>query len=171
MSRGLLPALLLGALCFFTTSANAQLATTDLHLGIGLGTRFGGGVPLGASLDYPVTDEITVGAYVGYQRYSESIVFAEFDYSILILGARGTYHVDFGPAELDPYGGLLLGYNVVNAEINGGGLGTLPVGGTASGVAYGFFAGANYNFTERFGAFAEIGYGVQILSVGLNVNL
>ena len=160
-----------------STTVAAQELTPNLHLGVGIGNQFslagakGGVPPVFASYDHPITEAITVGGYLGYTSFSTPFLAESFKYSYLIIGARGTYHLDLGPENLDPYGGLLLGYNVVNAKYSGG---DLPFGasfGSTSGVAYSFFVGANYNFNEKFGAFAELGYGIAWLQLGLNVRL
>ncbi len=168
------------ALCLLLgTSAMAQLESSILHVGIGLGNQLAlsgaesGLPPLSASLDYPVTDAITAGGYLGYTGFEVPLGFGEakYKYSYIIIGARGTYHLDIGPEKFDPYAGLMLSYNVVNAKLTDGGGLPGATAGAASGVGFSALVGANYNFSEKMGAFAELGYGIAWLTLGLSVNL
>lgn len=166
------------AICITSTSF-AQLTSPILHVGIGLGNQLtltgaeSGIPPLSASLDYPVTDEITAGGFIGYTGFNVPLGFgdAKYKYSYVIIGARGTYHFDFGPEKLDPYAGAMLSYNVVNAKVvDGNGFPNIAAG-AASGVAFSALIGANYALTEKVGAFAELGYGIAWLTIGASINL
>ncbi len=138
------------------TSASAQVYQKGdnlLNVGIGLGGGFG--TPMGISFEHGFTDKISGGAMVTYSSTDVSV----YKYTYIIAGARASYHFDFGVEKLDPYLGAMLGYNV--AKVNNSGV---PAGG---GIAYGGHAGARYYFTEKIGAFAEVGYGVANLTAGL----
>lgn len=61
----------------------------------------------------------------------------------------------------------MLGYNSVKetAEPN-----ILLIGETvAKGFTYSLLVGGRYRFTEHIGAFLELGYGVTIINLGLNL--
>ena len=165
----LVAATLCAALSLHSFKAEAQ-ASTDLHLGIGLGATFAGGLPVGASIDFPITDDISVGGLFAYQRWGQRFLADEFSYTILTFGARGAYHLSLDelPAELDPYGGVMLAFQSVRVNGFEDTFGFNPLGNR---FYPGIFVGANYNFSERLGAFAELGYSVAYLTVGLNVNL
>ena len=156
-----------------TSGAVAQDgASNDVHFGFGIGTRFFGGIPLGVSYDHAIDDEFTVGGYVGYQRYTQRFSFlTDFRYrvNIINIGPRATYHpdLDLDVDGLDPYAGAVLGVSIVTDNFDDQ-FGFSPL---RSRLLYGFLIGANYNFTERIGVYGEVGYGIAILSAGLNVNL
>lgn len=158
-------------LLLHTNAAEAQGASTDLHVGVGLGSTFGtsSGIPIGASIDFPVTDNITVGGLFAFQRFGSTFG-SDFSVNVITFGARGAYHLtlDQLPAELDPYGGIMLAYQRVSFPGFDDFLGINPF---TNRFFPGLFVGANYNFSERLGAFAELGYSVAYLTVGLNVNL
>jgi hypothetical protein len=157
-----------------------------LQIGIGYGLMgIYGDVkipPVSASLDFAsISDKITFGAFVGYSssQFKTSIpsykvvnyypyyiytnVDYGWDYSYLILGARGAYHF-LDEQKMDAYVGLLLGYNVVSASA----FGDLPtsVSASANYVIYGFYLGGRYAFSEKIGVFGELGYGAGYITVG-----
>ena len=172
----LLFALLFAATCFQGLHAQARHDGPNLHLGLGLlGNIAPSGVgnqipPVGVSVDFPFKEQFSLGGYIGYTGYKQPI-FGDVSakYSVVILGARGAYHHDFEIDKLDAYGGLMLGYNIFNSKLTGNT--TFPYEASASGVGYSFFVGANYAFTEKIGAFAELGYGIALVQLGLNLNL
>ena len=158
-----------------------QKSNVDLNLGVSLGSTLTGGSgyttsipPVSASLDFGVTDKISVGGFLGYSsaKYKFSYFGSsdyEWKYSYAVFGVRGAYHFDLSP-KFDTYAGAMLGYNVVSvtapSDFNG-------VGYSAAGssVALGAFIGGRYLFTEKIGAFAELGYGLGYLTLGLNVKI
>ena len=78
------------------------------------------------------------------------------------IGARGALHYAFVD-KLDTYTGLMLGYNIVKWKYY-----NWESGGTgSSGLAYSWFLGARYYFTDNLAAFAELGYGVAIFNIGV----
>lgn len=134
----------------------------NLNIGLGLGSQFGGGIPIGASFELGIKENISVGGYAGYAGYKETLpFFGDVKYTYIILGGRGSYHFDLGPEALDPYAGVMLGYNVASVDING-----VNAGG---GLLLGGYLGARYAFSDKMGAFAELGYGIAWLQLGLNV--
>jgi len=144
--------------------------------GIGLGYSMPGTVnvpPVGAAVDYAVRAgdlPFSFGAYVGYASSKETFSYFGYDwsyeYSYVIIAGRAAYHVDFGVKNLDTYAGLLLGYAIANASVSGTAFPGQSAA-TAGGIALGGYLGARYFFTPRFGAFAELGYSVGYLSLGV----
>jgi hypothetical protein len=113
-----------------------------------------------------------VGGYLGFSQseYITNTFFGTYGwrYNYTIVGARGALHYTFLD-NLDTYFGLMLGYyNVSYKEI---GNTTLPPGQTpASGSLFlSGYLGARYYFTESIGAFAELGWGVSALSLGVTL--
>ncbi|MFC5623713.1 outer membrane beta-barrel protein [Algoriphagus winogradskyi] len=150
-----------------------QQGQMDLNIGVGLVPTFGTGdvgIPLSASLDYGITDQISIGGYLGYAGSNDNIPFlGKISYTYLIFGARGAYHFEL-TEKLDTYAGLLLGYNVASVSIENSSPG-MPEPDAAGGFTYSVFGGARYHFNEKIGAFGEIGYGISVLNLGLTVKL
>ncbi|MES2651047.1 MAG: hypothetical protein V4663_04870 [Bacteroidota bacterium] len=137
-----------------------------LNAGIGLGGGFG--TPIGLSFEHGFTDKISGGVYGAYASEKVPTGFGDFKYTYILTAARASYHFDFGVEKLDPYLGVILGYNIASAKWTGAG--AMPAN-SAGGVIYGGHAGARYFFSEKIGLFAEAGYGVGSLNVGLTFKL
>ncbi len=168
-------ALMLG----FCNQASAQIeeGQIDLNLGLGLGVRGVTGdigiPPISISGDYAITDEFTAGGYLGYYSSSTESFGYTFNYSYTIIGVRGTYHREF-VENLDTYGGAMLGYNVGTSSVDepaGANPAFSPQAQSVGGIAYSFLIGARYHFTDNIGAFAELGYGISYLSLGLTYRI
>lgn len=158
-----------------------------INIGIGLGSYYGGDgykssiPPISASFEQGIVDglldgkaSIGVGGYLAYTankwENTHSNYTYGYKYTYFILGARGAFHYQFVD-KLDTYTGLMLGYNVVNSKYYGDSTGSIldPTG--ASGIGYSAFLGARYHFTEKLTAFAEIGYGISALELGISFRL
>lgn len=184
---------LICAVAFNAPEANAQSfekGQVDVNLGVGLLPTFvGAGVkasmpPVSVSVDYGVSEKISIGGYIGYsnaksEKYSYSTFGANFTpktvdyqwkYSYIIVGVRGAYHF-YQNDKIDAYGGALLGYNIasVNLETNDNSIENSIPKVNAGGVAWSAFLGARYRFSPKMGLFGELGYGISILNLGLNL--
>ncbi|RZK37890.1 MAG: hypothetical protein EOO90_24055 [Pedobacter sp.] len=137
-----------------------------LNVGVGVGGGFG--TPMGISFEHGFTDKISGGAYAAYASKTTPTGFGDFKYTYILTAARASYHFDFGVENLDPYLGVILGYNIASAKWNG--TGAMPAS-SAGGVIYGGHAGARYFFSEKIGVFGEAGYGVGNLNIGLTFKL
>ncbi len=169
--------------------SKAQLFTPGekvLNLGIGFGaTWYTGGAytssipPISVYLDYAWRDDvgpgtIGLGGYFGYASYKwEYAYFGDtygWKYTSILIGALGTYHVEL-VEDLDTYTGLLLGFRILSAKETG----TAPLGlnysASSSGLAGSWFIGAKYYFSDNFGAFAELGYGIAYFTLGVALKL
>ncbi len=143
---------------------NAQTFTTDSrYVGASVGVGGGHGVPITLYYEQAVYDKIGVGGIIGFGCSTEN----DWRYSNLLFGIRGNYHflehITTG-TQWDTYGGLILGYNVVSAKWKGEGDAT--VSASSSAVIFGAQVGARYSFNDAWAAFAEVGYGIGILSLG-----
>ena len=177
--KSLVAVCMLTAVCAMTSyGQNYQKGDKLLNVGIGLG----GGVapsgakgipPVGLSFEVGATDKISVGGYAGYSSAKQTIAGWggnwEYSYQYILVGARGSYHFDFGVDKLDPYVGAVLGYNIASAKVTGAPAGTPTA--SAGGFLWGGHAGARYMFSEKIGAFGELGYGISYLTVGLAFKL
>lgn len=157
------------------------------NLGIGVGSYYGGDgysssiPPLSASYEQCILDglldgkaSIGVGGYMAYTANKWETTYANstygYKYSYVILGARGVFHYQFID-KLDTYTGLMLGYNAVSSKYFGSSGSHATEASTGSGIGYSAFVGARYHFSDKFGAFAEIGYGISALELGISIRL
>ena len=110
---------------------------------------------------------IGVGGFLGYKsvvyKYNNAYLKDKYKYSIIVIGARGTFHYNeyHSVEKLDTYGGMMIAFHIVNEPENA----VVKEGSAAYASIY---AGAKYYFTDSFGAFGEVGYGVSWLTLGLN---
>jgi|SRR5690606_24099181 len=150
--------------------------TTTANAGIGLGTALGGlgnaRPALSVSVDHGLWDlggpgVISLGGYIGNTGYKYDSGGFEHKWNYFVIGARGAYHFNGltdHPKELDLYGGIMLAYNHVKYSSDGNnGFG----GNYGSGIGFSGFIGGRWFFSDQFGAYAELGYGVSILNVGV----
>src|SRR5665647_2093777 len=143
-----------------------------LNLGIGFGSSYYGGFytshmpALSASLEVGVADgildkgSIGVGGYIGYFSAKYSTYWKTTNF---LIGARVSFHYPL-VNKLDTYTGLQLGYNVFSTKYYDN---TYTTGGSASTLQFAWFAGARYYFSNNIAVFAEVGYGVAYLTVGI----
>ncbi len=171
--------LLLFVVVFSLTQLLAQESTFKqgdkvFNLGVGFGSTYYGSYytshtpALSASLEFGVKDgvldkgSIGVGGYVGYSSATWANYYKT---SNIIIGARGSFHYPL-VSKLDTYTGLLLGYNIYSYKYESSYIGAT---GTSSGLAFAWFAGARYYFSNNFAVLGEIGYGIAYLTVGVSL--
>lgn len=162
----------------FSYAQQFQKGTTVVNAGIGLGTALGGlgkaRPAISLSLDrgvWPVGGPgvISLGGYLGNTGYKYSSGGYTAKWNYFIVGARGAYHYNgfSSVPKLDIYGGAMLGYNIVNYSSDGNDVDISNSYG--SGIGLSGFLGGRWFFTERIGAYAELGYGVSVLNAGLAI--
>ena len=164
---------------------NAQLfqeGSKMLHLGIGVGSPYvysGSNLsipPIHASFEYGIKEKIGIGGLIGYtaSEYKTTFITSSYSwkFSYLIIGARGSYHF-LNNEKMDAYAGLMLAYNSATAkfESTDADLERLVTEPSVGGVTLGAYLGGRYMFNEKIGAFAELGYNISWLSLGVNVKL
>ena len=167
----------------FSVGVNAQnvfsKGDNNLNLGVGIGSVLGGTgystttPPLSVSYERGIIDQLFddkstlgIGAYLGYvaNKYDFGGGYG-WKYSHTIVGARGALHYQLVD-KLDTYGGLMLGYDIINYTTYGNG--NFAGSPTSSSPSWSLFLGARYYFTDNIGAFAELGYGIALLQVGVS---
>jgi len=129
---------------------------------------------ISVSYDYGYNENITFGGIAGYAGSSEDFYWAEYKYSYIIIAARGAYHLDLlHNSNLDTYGGIMLGYNIVSSSVSNkaGYAGTYNATASSSYMLFGGFIGGRYYFTPNLAAQAELGYGLGILNLGISYKL
>ncbi len=165
----------------FTGLANAQVfeeGNNFLHIGIGVGSPYAysgskvGIPPIHASFEHGLSDKIGVGGLIGYtsSTYEQTYPLGgsyKWNFTYLIIGARGAYHF-LDNDKIDLYLGAMLGYNVASAKFESdvAGLEALVTEPSVGGVAFGGFVGSRFALGESSALFAELGYNISWLSVG-----
>lgn len=167
------------------------------HLNVGVGLGGYGSYAYIAGSDYSRTPTIFLsfdhgfmddlgpgnlglGAFLGFSSAHANYNYAglgyEWDYkwSNFVIGARGTYHLLLDVDNVDLYGALSLGlwaqtYKYTNTDPFWNG--TLDGSDTYMNLYYAFSVGGKYMFSENFGAFAELGYDVAYLKLGVTLGL
>jgi hypothetical protein len=143
-----------------------------INAGLGFGYFYASGVPVTASVEFAITDAISVGPYLGFTGYRYNFLGYKYNYTFIDIGARGSYHfskhIDMNTDKLDLYGAVLLGYTISSFS-----------GDDAPGysdnypsiVKFGLAAGARWYFTDRFAVNGEVGYGIAPLMLGVTFKL
>ncbi|MCT1526880.1 hypothetical protein [Sphingobacterium hotanense] len=153
-----------------------QKGTTTANLGIGLGTALGGlgkaRPAISVSVDHGMWEiggpgVISLGAYVGNTGYKYTDLGYTAKWNYTIVGVRGAYHYNgfTNVPKLDVYGGAMLGYNIAKYSSDSGDSSLADSYGSGMGLSG--FLGGRWSFTERIGGYAELGYGVSVLNVGI----
>ncbi len=137
--------------------------------------------PLSVSVEYGYIDNLLdvenltlgLGGYVGFSsyRYRVSSFGTEYgwNYTNIIIGARGALHYPLAD-KLDTYTGLLIGPRIVLSSTYGDqSFNTSSARG--SGIAYSYFFGARYYFTDNLALLGELGYGISYLNLGIALKL
>ncbi|MBN2699243.1 MAG: hypothetical protein JXR52_10505 [Bacteroidales bacterium] len=161
-----------------------------LNVGIGLGSTLYTGIyykttipPISASLEWGIVDfeepvlekaVVGIGPYVGFASYKWEYNYLGanwgYRYTNIIFGARGTFHYPFLD-KLDTYTGLLIGANIVSSSEFGNIDPLYNYSQASSGLAWSWFLGARYYFTESLAAMLELGYGISYLNIGIALKL
>lgn len=136
---------------------------------VNLGIGFDWYTTVSVSGEYGILDGIAdkgsvgVGAFAGYGFNLFGGYYANS--SRILAGVRGTFHYPFID-KLDTYGGLGVGLNYTHWSYD-------YYVGSSSHVSpsAGFFLGARYFLTDKLAAFAEAGYGLGYLTVGVALKL
>ena len=170
MSKTFYSFLTIAIFCVFAHSnLHAQYKKGDnlLNIGVGLGSYSLGGLPIGASFEHGITEDISIGGFFDYASWKNGYLSYNYSWRAMYFGARGSYHfnellkIDNDKADL--YAGVGLGYYVVSSSDN------FASGYSAYGnrVFYHVHLGGRYYFANNIAGFGELGYGVSALKVGL----
>ncbi|HKO81725.1 MAG TPA: hypothetical protein VJU78_15075 [Chitinophagaceae bacterium] len=172
MNKGkLILSMILVATLIAATSVNAQSVKGKnfVNAGIGIGT-YGlhgtGGLPITASYEHGFTDQISAGLYLGYigRNYAD-----DWKYRYRIIGVRGSYHfselLKITEPKLDVYGGVSIFHRGFTLKYEDGGEKYKATDGT---IGVGIHAAARYMFADNIGAYAEVGYGLSPLQLGVS---
>ncbi len=156
----------------------------DVNLGIGFGTHWGGygtvGIPpISISFDYGFKDDIGpgvlgIGGFLGFATSKYKYTYPGGDYgwkySNILVGARGTYHMEFID-KLDTYAGIILGIRYTSAKEYGDWYGTSLTSNAGVYPEFGFFVGGKYFLNDNLALFGELGYSIAYITVGATFRL
>jgi hypothetical protein len=112
---------------------------------------------------------ISLGAYAGTKKYKYSGEGFSQKWGYTIIGVRSAYHYNgINSDKFDVYGGIMLSYNILNYSYKDNNGNDISGGGNyGSGTGFTLYAGGRYFFSPNIAAFAELGYGVSYLTLGL----
>ena len=169
--------LLLTATVSFAQGYQKDSKVLNAGVGFGLYGMDGSATlpPISAGLQFGITDKISAGGIIGIagSSYDFGSWYGKdysWSYTYIIIGARGEYHYLEPENKLDAYGGVTLGYTIVNVSEPDGWEG-YGYSATGSYALYGFHAGARYALTPSIGVFGELGYGIGYFTVGATFKL
>jgi hypothetical protein len=112
---------------------------------------------------------ISIGGVLGYKSITWKDGSESATWRNIYVGARGAFHYGFHCPKLDTYAGLGLGVRVVSYtdSYNGNGLSQSQTN-SGSQAELSSFIGARYFFSDKIGAFTELGYDMSYLKLGLS---
>jgi len=151
---------------------NDVTGTNFVNAGIGIGSYglYGtGGLPLTASFEHGLSKNISAGLEAGYiqRKYVDG-----WKYSYFMIGVRASYHFNellkVTDPKLDVYGGAGLLYRHFKIKYTGE-WNEYYGKATDGDVTVDLHAGARYLFNNNLGAFAEVGYGISPLKLGVSL--
>ena len=137
-----------------------------LDVGIGINSFYDEGMPIGASFEVGISDQISIGGsfdylstkYKSYDFYNDVEAWAKF--RALYIGIRGSYHfselLNINNNKIDLYAGPALGYRSIKWNDPSTVLAELS-GKYGSGLFLGGYIGGKYYFNKKIGVFLEAG--------------
>lgn len=163
-------------LCMVSAASAQTFDSGSQVLGLGIGVGGGYGVPVTLSYEHGIhsfsnVSHIGVGGNISYGAHNDSFSYStgtvKYNYNNVIIAAMANYHYT-GVDKFDFYGGVHLGYDIVNSSVKSN---TDDYAGKykadASGMFFGVRAGARYYFSDNWAASADLGYGLSILNIGV----
>lgn len=147
----------------------SQKVDKMLHLGLGMQSYALGGLCNGASFELGFTDKISVGGFFDYALYGTKFGDRRWKSQFASFGVRSSYHLadalGIGDDRFDPYAGVSVGTRTAihRAKFEEEGRFVPRLKGLLPGIHVGGF----YHFSQKFGGFAEMGWGIAALRLGL----
>lgn len=138
-----------------------QNGSNVINAGIGAGGLKWHGISLGVSYERGVTDNIGVGAHLGYSQYSKN----GYKYKATIVGAKVSYHF-LTTDKMDPYAGAELGY----VSVTHSGFNENISFHSYPSVGVGFYGGIRYYLSPGLGVYGELRVSTFAI-VGVGVSL
>lgn len=190
MKRLLILAFLVAGIAAAACAQSFKEGTNIISAGIGLGSTLGSytysSQTPALSLQYERgvwevggPGVISLGGYIGIKSYKYSDTYSDgfgnYSYSekwnYTIIGVRSAYHyTGLKNGKFDIYGGVMLSYNILSFKYSdNASASSSSSAGSSYGSTPGFslYAGGRYYFATKFAAFAELGYGISFLNLGV----
>lgn len=172
--------LVLTVLFFTMGNINAQFEAGKSHAGPSLGIGFSGyGLTFGADYEYGMNLKdigveapgiLGVGGILRYYNWSESWYSYKWSYTDIIIGAQGNYHFKVGDGKVDPWIGLVLGFDISSSSYDGPAGSANNYSNPSSGLFFNGNAGVRYWFSPNMAARASLGFGSIVSSIILGVD-
>jgi hypothetical protein len=161
--------------------------STAINLGIGLGIGYGyssfgfagnssSSPAISLSVERGIVEGIgpgviSVGGLVGYKSYTYKYAVLNDSYKAswnnIYIATRGAYHYNFtANPKVDTYAGVSLAVRIESYSNNYSGTAETDSYGGAN-LEGGIFLGGRYLLTDNIGAFAELGYDMSYLKLGV----
>ena len=180
MKKLILTLLLIAGSISFTNAQSWDEGSSVVSGGIGLGSNLYSGSqslripPLFATYDYGIRDMWSVGGIVGVagskDEWRSGPYQYQYNYTHILIGARGAYHF-YSDYTWDVYGGASLGFDIVSGSYSGNRPTQYDYDVQGSSLNLGLFVGGRYYFDDQIAAFAELGYNIGFLSIGVSFKL
>jgi hypothetical protein len=160
---------------FGVSAQHYDVGDINISLGIGAGSSVAGELklpPTSLSFEYGVAENIGIGVFGGIATAKDDFKLSNgnayrWDYQHIMFGVRGAYHF-YSQDNLNIYAGIHSGLNIASAEFSSDDIAKRFVDDVdVGGFVYSVFAGARYYFNDMIGGYAELGYGVAYLNIGL----
>lgn len=153
----------------FASTASAQFENQKNYAGAHIGlSGVGSALTLGLDYERGITDIgqvgpgiIGLGGLFDYYSYS---YFETVKVTYIDLGVSGMYHFVLDNKKLDPFVGLVLGYEITSWSNTFYGYVEPSVGGFTLGGS----AGIRYFLNDNWALQARVGFGFYILAVGVD---
>lgn len=179
----------------FAQKTQIEKGEITAALGVGLFPLFaidGGTIdfwPVSLNVGYRIKEHVSLNAFAGYTAATSATqiladgIPVQYSNNQFLFGLRAEAHAQ-PRNRLDVYGGVMLGYYLpfVEEQVTTLSPGQEPVelGGPSSNkpykyapatakVVYSGFVGASYLLNKRIGVFGEVGYGVSLLTTGVQL--
>lgn len=136
---------------------------------------------MSASIEYGLVDDLFdvenlalgLGGYLGFSssQYKYTWFGSNYgwNYTYIIIGARGTLHYPLAP-KLDTYAGLMIGPNIIiSSEFGDWGEMVDQNSASTSGLVTAYYVGARYYVKDKLAVLGEAGYGISYLNLGISL--
>ncbi len=130
---------------------------------LGSAPEFGVNYEYGMKMDFGT---VGIGGLFRYWGYSEDWADGTFKYTNILIGAQGNYHFKMDPdSKLDPWAGVILGYNSSSAKwtwksgYTAGFFGVYEPSATSGGLVLNAHGGVRYWLSPTMALVGSIGYG------------
>jgi hypothetical protein len=165
---------------FFSSISLAQFEVGKHHAGPSLSIGFGGwGLGFGADYEYGMSLKdigvdapgiLGVGGIFRYYNWSEDWFGGSWSYTDIIIGAQGNYHFKLDNNKIDPWLGLVLGFDIATSSWSGpSGIGDDHSASTG-GLFFNGNAGVRYWFSPTMAGRVTFGFGNLVSSLILGVD-